>query len=347
MNRLEFNKVLKVVGINNPLTTTEGRYGTREVVHYWNNLTICFGGSYYSIVNGKMPLEVANIVDKKYPWESYGINLTMVNGGCVEIEKKEGLLAFLNEMKDYYLRENNMPETEVKKYDEQMAKVTFEVLKRVNPSISAYDWMQGDEKNRDIYNFSVGKSSSTKLGQIFRNAVLDFDNAVNPFISNDIELDEIESSLKKIRINGCSFDFADGKYRKDGCDLIISDFNTDSYTRYYRGPETFLFKLEYNLGNNQCLEVCHYFLPTDRNNFSRGEIISISCLGDNTENEVDIHLNLTTGEVETGTDKFPATSEQIAFVYDTLIKAIGYAEEITIYNMKEKANTKQLSLNND
>lgn len=40
MNRFEFNIVMETVGINNPLTTTEGRYGTREDVHYWNDLAI-------------------------------------------------------------------------------------------------------------------------------------------------------------------------------------------------------------------------------------------------------------------------------------------------------------------
>ena len=40
MNRFEFNIVMETVGINNPLTTTGERYGTREDVHYWNDLAI-------------------------------------------------------------------------------------------------------------------------------------------------------------------------------------------------------------------------------------------------------------------------------------------------------------------
>ena len=32
MNRLEFNEVLKAVGINNPLVNTTGRYGTSEEI---------------------------------------------------------------------------------------------------------------------------------------------------------------------------------------------------------------------------------------------------------------------------------------------------------------------------
>ena len=75
MNRLEFNEVMKAVGINNPLSTAEGRYGTREEVHYWNNLAIYFGGSYYTIVHGKIPLEVANIIYQKYPGNPYILRL--------------------------------------------------------------------------------------------------------------------------------------------------------------------------------------------------------------------------------------------------------------------------------
>ena len=70
---------MKAVGINNPLSTTEGRYGTSEEVHYWNNLAIFFGGSYYTIVNGRIPLEVANIIYQKYPDNPYDIR---VDGGC-------------------------------------------------------------------------------------------------------------------------------------------------------------------------------------------------------------------------------------------------------------------------
>ena len=174
MNRLEFNEVMKAVGINNSLSTTEGRYGTREEVHYWNNLAIWFGGSYYTIVKGRIPLEVANIIYQKYPGNPYGIR---VDGGCDDwipiehatdekyeqdilnidldedyhsqwknarrnfmrrnngnkylttyhIDSKEGLLIFLTEIKDYYLRKNNLPETEVEKYDELIAKITSKI----------------------------------------------------------------------------------------------------------------------------------------------------------------------------------------------------------------------------
>ena len=398
MNRLEFNEIMKAVGINNPLSTTTGRYGSCEDVHYWNNLAINFGGSYYTIVTGKIPLEVANIIYEKYPNNPFQIR---VDGGCDDwvpfdhatdekyekdiqeyidehldldeylakcknarrnlrrrnndnkyittyhIDTKEGLLIFLNEMKDYHLRKNNMPETEVIKYDEIIAKVSFEILKKVNPSISAYDWMQDDEENKDNYNSSVERDSKTKLGQMFRNAVLDFDKAVNPFTNDDAELDEISNYLKKVKINANSYNSEDGKYRQSCCHLEISDSNTGNSTTYYRNPAGFSFQLKYKLGNNQYLNVLHYFSTTGNYESDKGEVIAINYFGDNTVNKIDIRLNLTNGKAgATYDDKIPATPEQIAFVYDELLKATGYASEITIENMKKKTNAKQLVLSN-
>lgn len=400
MNRLEFNEVMKAVGINNPLSVAEGRYGTREEVHYWNNLAICFGGSYYTIVNGRIPLEVANIIYQKYPGNPYNIR---VDGGCNDwnpidwatdekyekdiqkyveehlgtdeyllkcknakrnfkrrkniddkylktyhIDSKEGLLIFLTEMKDYFLRKNNLPETEVEKYDELISKITSEILKKVNPYISAYDWMQDDKENKNNYNFSVERDNKTKLGQIFREAVLDFDKAVNPFLNDDIELDEISNCLKNVKINANSYNSEHGKYRQGCCSLEITDISTENTTTYYRSPDGFSFQLSYKLGEEKYLQVLHYYSTSGNYESDKGEVVAIYYCGDNVENKIDIRLNITNGKAgATYDDKIPATPEQIVFVYDELLKATSYASSITSENMKKKANIKQLVLNNN
>ncbi len=404
MNRLEFNEVMKAVGINNPLSTAEGRYGTREEVHYWNNLAICFGGSYYTIVNGRIPLEVANIIYQKYPGNPYDIR---VDGGCKDwnpidwatdekfekdiqrynqryieddldvdeysskyenakrnfkrrkniddkylkayhIDSKEGLLIFLTEMKDYFLRKNNLPETEVKKYDELITKITSEIFKKVNPYISAYDWMQDDKENKSKYNSSIERDNKTKLGQTFRKTILDFDKAVNPFLNDDIELDEISNYINNIEINANSYNSEHGKYRQGCCSLEITDISTGNKTTYCRNPDGFSFQLSYKLGEEKYLEILHYFSTSGNFESDKGEVIAIYYCGDNVENKIDIRLNITNGKAgKTYEDKIPATPEQIAFVYDELSKATSYASEVTIENMKKKVNTKQLVLNNN
>lgn len=95
------------------------------------------------------------------------------------------------------------------------------------------------------------------------------------------------------------------------------------------------------------MQVLHYF--STRGNFEsdKGEVIAIYYCGDNVD-KIDIRLNITNGKAgETYEDKIPATPEQIAFVYDELLKAASYASEVTIENMKKKASTEQLVLKNN
>ena len=359
MNRLEFNEVMQAVGINNPLSTTIGGSGEIEQVHYWNNLAIYFGGSYYTVVNGQIPLEVANIIYEKYPNNPYGIR---VDGGCNDwipsrhandknylysyhIDTKEGLLIFLLEMKDYDLRKNNLPETEVKKYDELIANITSEILKKVNPYISAYDWMQDDEENKSNYNSSVERDNKTKLGQIFREAVSNFDKAINPFLNNDVEFDEISNYLKNVRIDANSYNTEN---RKDCCRLEITDNSTENTTAYYRDPDGFSFRLHYKLDEENYLDVIHYYYTRGNSDSYNGEIVSIHYWGKNAKDEIDIKLNITNGKIgATHGDKISATPEQIAFVYDELLKATDYASSITIEKMKKEANARQLVSNNN
>lgn len=359
MNRLEFNIVMETVGIDNPLSTTEGRYGTREDVHYWNNLAIWFGGSYYTIVHGKIPLEVANIIYEKYPENPYDIR---VAGGCVDwnpidwseggylkayhIDSKEGLLIFLTEMKDYFLRKNNLPETEVKRYDELIAKVSSEILKKANPSISAYDWMQGDEENKDNYNASIERDKRTEIGRLFRKAIFDFDKAVNPFLDESIELDDIHNYIGKVNISGNTFYSRNKKFRK-GCSLKFSNPEASGYTIYIREDVGFSFELSYKLGDEQYLEVFHEFTTTGNYESDKGEVILISYYGDNIKNETNIMFNITNGKVgEIYKDKVPANMEQISFVYDELLKATKLASEITTEKMMKNHDVKQIKINN-
>ena len=66
MNHIEYKEVLKTVGINNPLSRTIGGDGSMVDVHYWNELAIWFEGK-YAIINGKIPIDVANTIYEKYP----------------------------------------------------------------------------------------------------------------------------------------------------------------------------------------------------------------------------------------------------------------------------------------
>ena len=261
------------------------------------------------------------------------------------IDSKEGLLIFLIEMKNYYLRKNKLPETEVKKYDELIAKVSFIVLEKINPAISAYDWMQGGVKNRNIYNAALERDKKSEIGKMFRNALLNFDKAVNSFLNDSIEFDDMENYLNKLKITGDVYDYSDGEYREGCCYLKISNPEICS-TTYYRNLNGFTFKLMYKLGDNQYFNVLHYFSQTGNFESDKGKVIAIDYSGSNTISKIDIRYNITNGKAgENYKEKTTATQEQISFVYNELLRATKYASSITIENMKKKTNNKQLALN--
>ena len=364
MNRLEFNEIMKATDLYNPVATTGGRYDTEEDVHCWNNLGIWFGGSYYTVVHGKIPIEVADRIYKKYPGNPYEIRVEGGSSdnipsewargsktneaderyiGCYHIDTKEGLIIFLTEMKDYYLRKNNLPETEVKRYDEILEAVTSGILKEVNPTISAYEWMQSDKKNKAIYNATIGKEKRNAFKQVFRKIISDFDKAVNPFLDSSIELDDIGNYLDKVRIDGFTYNRENGVYRKGCCSLEITSLDNKGSVSYKRCAEGFSFQLVYKLGEDNFLQVIHYYSADRSKEYDNGEFIAIDSLGKNAKKENDLRYNVSKGLAgSTYGEKTPVTTEQLYMVLDCLLKATEFAKEITVKNM-EKDNSIKLT----
>lgn len=358
MNRLEFNEVMKAVEIYNPLATTNGRYGSSEQVHFWQDVAINFGGSYYTVVHGKIPLEVANIIYEKYPNNPYGIR---VSGGCSDldpkectngqyldtyhIDTKEGLTIFLTEMKDYYARKNNLPETEVQRYDELMTTINSEILKKVNPTISAYEWMKADEENNKAFFDTIAKGKQTSFGKMFRKAIDEFDKAVNPYENPAVELDDIENYIKKVRITAINYDSMTEIKRKDCCAINIEDINSKNKVSYHRYPNGFMYCLECTLEENQYFSVLHSFSTNGEKENDKGEEIYIIYFGDNAKEEIDLRYNITYNVAgATYKEKTPITPEQKEFIYDELLKATELATSITLSNMKKQKNVKTLTL---
>lgn len=343
MNRLEY---LETKGV------------TRIPLNRWNNLTFKFGGTYYAVVEGDIPLEVANTIYEKYPGNPYGIR---VNGGCDDwnpnemhphcyhIDSKEGLVIFITEMKDYFARKDGLLETEVQRYDEIMATINSRILKTVNPSISTYEWMQGDEENRKIFFQTIANNEKTPIGKDFRKAIDDFDKTINPFINQDIELDEIENYLQKVNISANTYSSknSDGMIRLNCGEMHITDLESRNNVNYYRNPNGFSYQLHYVLGEEQYLNVLHYYSTNELDENDNGEFISIDYWGKKIPQKIDIRYNLTRGVAgETYDPKTPITPEQEKFVYDELLKAISLASTITLDNMKKKSIPKQLKPNN-
>jgi len=335
MNRLEYNEVMKAVEI--PL-------------HRWNNFTIRFGGTHYAVVKGNIPLKVANAIYEKYPDNPYGIR---VNGGCnhwnpnevyptcYHIDSKEGLVIFIPEMKDYFAKKAGLIETEVQRFDELMASINSEILKKVNPSISTYEWMQADKENNEIFLQTVSNGEKTLFEKEFRKAIDNFDKTINPFINPDIELDESRNYLSKINISANIYGSEYSKESKNCCQMHITDLKNGNQVNYYRNPNGFSYQLQYILGEEQYLTILHNYSTKEADENENGEFIAINYWGKNTPQKVDIRYNLTKCIFSSKNQKMPITPEQEKFVYDELLKAIGLASSITLDNMKKKSVSKQ------
>lgn len=394
MNRLEFNEVLKAVGINNHLVNTTGRYGTSEKVHFWQDMAIHFSGSYYTVINGKIPLEVANIIYEKYPNNPYEIR---VNGGAsnyipiehaiddqykkeiqehveqhistdeflarckksrrnmlrrkndnkyietYHIDSKEGLIIFLIEMKDYYARKQGLSENEVQRYDEILSTVSSEILKKVNPGITTYDWMAKDEQYGESYLNTIEKDNKIFLCYAFREVIDQFDRTINPYINEDVELDSTSNYLQRVDISANTYNEEDGKYRKNCCNMTIQVKGEENKVKYFRSPNGFSYQLMYVLGPDEYLTVLHYFSDRSTEENDKGEHIYINYFGDNAKQKIDLRYNITLGLAgETYGEKTPVTPEQKSFVYNELVKAVELASTITIDNMKKRDIQKKL-----
>lgn len=355
MYRLEFNEVCSATAIDDVWTEKTGRMGQNEKIFSWGELEICFSGKYYAIVKGKIPLEVAEIIYSKYPENEYKIR---VQGGREEdipsdwaiediisgeeyieeyhIDTKEGLLIFITEMKDYFARRNNLPETEVKNYEELLKTINTSLLEKINPRIVAYDWMQLHPTEKDKYNKSCEKIEETPIGRDFKKLLNDFDKAVNPFLNKDVKYTDFDST--KLLLNTRVWN----EQKKDitienCCEMCISS-NTGGKTMYIRDEGGFFFCVDYMLDDDRVFTYKHRYTNKGISDEQKGEGIEIE-IYDYKKRDCDAFLmiNMTNWmKQEVYGKMLPKSSEHIQYAYDQLQEAIKYATSITIDNMKKQ-----------
>ena len=235
MNRLEFNTVMEVLGIKNHEEAIE-KYFYKDQIYYWNDLKISFpkyGNDDDTEIEGKIPLDFLKIIDNKYPNKIYEIIGRGIEYLKISIHFKERLIIFLTEIKDYLARKNNLPETEVQRYDELITETYSKMLKQLNPSLSGYEWLR-DKKNCSSIFDNIFKEKETTLGKMFRQAIDDFDMSVNPYMNPNIELDNIENYLKKVKIGISVAPPPNPEYGSfDACRIKIEKINSDGFVCFW------------------------------------------------------------------------------------------------------------------
>lgn len=330
MNRLEFNTVMEVLGIKNHEEAIE-KYFYKDQIYYWNDLKISFpkyGNDDDTEIEGKIPLDFLKIIDNKYPNKIYEIIGRGIEYLKISIHFKERLIIFLTEIKDYLARKNNLPETEVQRYDELITETYSKMLKQLNPSLSGYEWLR-DKKNCSSIFDNIFKEKETTLGKMFRQAIDDFDMSVNPYMNPNIELDNIENYLKKVKIGISVAPPPNPEYGSfDACRIKIEKINSDGFVCYRRFYDGFEYKL-----STDDLKLIHKIV--DYYDWGKSEIIELR------DDKKRISIEYTVNERFDGwICGIPVvgkpTIEQIGLIYDKLIEAKEYASSITLANNKEE-----------
>ena len=94
MTNNEFNEVVNALNVYNPI-----RIENNREIHEWNNLEISFCGNFFTIINGKIPLEVAKkIYNNKYNKFHIRANGMINNPNPNDIAVDDIYLNYLNKL---------------------------------------------------------------------------------------------------------------------------------------------------------------------------------------------------------------------------------------------------------
>ena len=144
---------------------------------------------YFTIVKGKTPYELAQLISKKYDNAIYKIRVNgnheseVPRGDVYEyhIDTIEGLVAFILETQDYYSKIQECS----KKMDGILNLASSKILRGVNPDISIYDWMLEQENRKDYFRPLLSINPSFDK---IRKKIKIFDNIINPFAITKLDL---------------------------------------------------------------------------------------------------------------------------------------------------------------
>ena len=370
MNKIEFKEVLNVMGIKDKKNLAD----VSAEVYEFCGLDICFSGTFYTKVLGKVPLDLANYIFDTYPNRYYHIR---VAGGAesfipndwaqdaqleedndleafkmrtdtdkyvktYHIDTKEGLLIFLLEVKDYYLRKSSEEAVEVQKYDELLNIVNDSLLEKAKLDITREIWMRGCKKCFPQYMLTLERNSNPLVSKLLTK-LDEFDNIVNPFTRDDIDLDIAAELFKSRMMSIKPFIEKDGVKRDNCLEMSISLDGGKSTVCYYRNPEGFSYQVHSfpsNLDDNTFTFI-HYYSDILDEDYSIGNVIFFSDKKDGFVRS--IRYSLTTNKFKIGAlPEMDATPDILAFLYSSLLEAIELGKTITVDNMCKKDNQKKL-----
>lgn len=341
MTKLEYIETLKILeslDLIDILHPDKLEIAENQKINIENTiLDLRYSGTYYCIVNGIIPLEIAEAIYKKYPNVNQFIKIAGYYNNrepkqfakkdgkgnlyvdYYHIESKEGLLILLSEIKNYHL--NILSKTDKLITEDRAKKIMLDINKaiilKLNPKITGSDWINS-------------KSSSgfkeTKLDKKILDSIIKFDKTINPFIENE----NPNNYIYNLVINAALFN----ETRENCATMYLVNKDTNNKTMYIRNDTSLNYKLFYRIGN-ELLEVTHYYRLSNNDVIEYIEFI---------EKEKTSKYNITSGTKIINNKEIPLTNYEKKNLYKKLEKAINYAETVTVDSKNSNNYAKKLSL---
>ncbi|MDE6142220.1 MAG: hypothetical protein K2G03_06415 [Bacilli bacterium] len=343
MNSIEFKKILDVFDIHSITGSTKSVDGNLKSVYSWKGVDLAFGGTYYALVSGRVPYEVARIMSKKYPDYRDDVRIDGTYGyGCVgekkfypkdemgntyidyyHVDSIEGLVYLLSEIKYFYEVRTYTEKSRKAFYREQkelLASVYRALIGEGNPSYTTEEWKMDHHICEPLESDEI------------RELVNQFDVTVNPYINAEVEVkdpsefvDKAKMTVYYDRFNIMNMSiFVDGgkvEYRRD-----VDSNNEDEFLQYilfYDVNPDYIMSIDHTITSDYD-EIRLYGF---RRNYSN-------------EGKIDLRYDMNTGIVHStyGDDHHPMTEEEREFFISELNSALKVGQKIILGRMTKKNN---------
>lgn len=361
MNKAQLQSICKVFDIKDPIDTIYDRTVGSIDVYQVGDVKFYLASSYLTVRN--IPMEVATTIYNKYKDTNYKIRVAGGNSDfdpndydnfgflpLYHIDTYEGAIIFLSELKDYYARKNSLDETFVKNYDELLAKVTEDILKKSYPHIGYQRWIQSLDSFKDRFDLVNRRDLKNRSVTKLKLACHEFELAVNPYENPDIYFDKPVNYLKRMRVCALPYDISTRRGKTDNClQVTISELpDSGNYTRLLRDNDGFHYMLHYLLDNNEYLDVIHGFGKQSSGNY--GEFVVIERYSENifntiTKYDFDITDKVIKYTVD-GVTKTYSKNDYVAMktltekITEEVVYATSLASRITIDNIEKNSSSR-------
>lgn len=342
MTTLEMEELSKVLQID--ALKDNNSYKVGKLVYTYKNGKV--------IVTGNIPVtviqELSMLPDTKTSYLKQLLTLNKKDGEFfkkIEISTIEEFVLLYQYMEDYAVSKMGLIGNSSEMCDEIIEETYRNILSKVNLRVSNEEWIRSKHYFDGIYEDYIKRLNKKPFFKKekammeydynlnIRKNIDNFDSYVNPYLDNSI-------NLKKINKMGDKLTISIDKPSIDGVMLKIQDNDTNNYVIYERNDTGFFYEVGYDFKGEFTI-FRHAFelnnVKCDR--IGPGERIVITEQG---KEEKKTYFNITTNQILFGNGPLvPITIEQKKKIYDEILTASAYSEDITRNMFKEKSLTKK------